>query len=105
MMPDTITRLTETIKSRRDADATTSYVAQLLTKGPEKAAKKLGEETTELAMASAQGAREKIVYEAADVLFHLLVLLEAHRIPLEEVTAELARREGTSGIAEKASRT
>ena len=101
---DTLTRLAATIAARRDADPATSWVAKLNQQGVPVIARKLGEETVEAVVAALSGSREELVGEAADVLFHLLVLLDAKGVPLEEVMAELERREGTSGIAEKASR-
>ncbi|MFC0588897.1 phosphoribosyl-ATP diphosphatase [Novosphingobium aquiterrae] len=101
---DTLTRLAATIAARRDADPATSWVAKLHAKGLPVIAKKLGEEAVETVIAALSGTREELVGEAADTLFHLMVLLDAKGIPLDEVLAELDRREGTSGIAEKASR-
>lgn len=101
---DTLTRLEQVIAERRDASPETSYVANLNAKGIEKIAQKLGEEATETVIAALSGDRQELVGEAADVLFHLLVLLGAKDIPLADVLAELERREGTSGIEEKASR-
>jgi phosphoribosyl-ATP pyrophosphohydrolase len=99
-----LTRLEAVIASRRDADPESSYVAKLNAKGLGKIAQKLGEEATETVIAALSEDREALVGEAADLLFHLLVLLGAKDVPLAEVLAELDRREGTSGIAEKASR-
>lgn len=101
---DTLTRLERTIAARRDADPATSWVAKLHAKGLPVIAKKLGEEAVETVIAALSGSREELVGEAADTLFHLLVLLDAKGVSLDEVLAELDRREGTSGIAEKASR-
>lgn len=101
---DTLTHLEQVIAARKDASPETSYVASLNAKGIEKIAQKLGEEATETVIAALSGGREEVVGEAADLIFHLLVLLQARRITLEEVMAELDRREGTSGIEEKASR-
>ncbi len=101
---DTLTRLEQVIAARRDASPETSYVAALNAKGIEKMAQKLGEEATEAVIASLAGSREQLIGESADLLLHLLVLLQARRIGLGEVLAELDRREGTSGIEEKASR-
>ena len=98
-----IERLAATIESRKGADASTSYTAQLLG-DMDRAAKKLGEEAVELALASVQNDKAHITAEAADVLYHLLVLLEATNVPLADVMAELERRKGTGGIAEKAAR-
>jgi len=101
---DTLTRLAATIAARRGADPETSWVARLNARGVPTIARKLGEEALETVIAALNGSREELVGEAADTLFHLLVLLDAKGVPLEEVLAELERREGTSGIAEKASR-
>ena len=101
---DTLTRLAATITARRDADPATSWVAKLHARGLPVIAQKLGEEAVETVIAALSGTREELVGEAADTLFHLLVLLDAKGVPLGEVLAELERREGTSGIAEKASR-
>ncbi|MDE2412280.1 MAG: phosphoribosyl-ATP diphosphatase [Sphingomonadales bacterium] len=101
---DTLTRLAATIAARRDADPATSWVAKLHSRGLPVIAKKLGEESVETVIAALSGTREELVGEAADTLFHLLVLLDAKGVSLDEVLAELDRREGTSGIAEKASR-
>ena len=101
---DTLTRLEATIAQRRSASPDTSYVAKLNAKGVPAIAQKLGEEATEAVIAALSGSREELAGEAADVLFHLLVLLGAKDVPLADVLAELDRREGTSGIAEKASR-
>lgn len=101
---DTLTRLAATIAERRNADPATSWVAKLHAKGLPVIAKKLGEEAVETVIAALSGSREELVGEAADTLFHLLVLLDAKGVGLDEVMAELDRREGTSGIAEKASR-
>jgi phosphoribosyl-ATP pyrophosphohydrolase len=101
---DTLARLEAVIASRRGADPGSSYVAKLNTKGLAKIAQKVGEEATETVIAALAEDREALVGEAADLLFHLLVLLGAKDVPLAEVLAELERREGASGIAEKASR-
>ena len=101
---DTLERLAATIAARRGADPAASYVAQLNARGVPVIARKLGEEAVEAIVAALSGTRADLVGEAADVLFHLLVLLDAKAIPVAEVAAELARREGTSGIAEKAAR-
>lgn len=101
---DQLTRLETTIANRRDADPDTSYVAQLNHRGVPVMARKLGEEAVEACVAALSGSREELVGEAADVLFHLMVLLGAKDVSLAEVLAELDRREGTSGIDEKNSR-
>ncbi|MDD3797845.1 MAG: phosphoribosyl-ATP diphosphatase [Novosphingobium sp.] len=103
--PDILARLEQTIASRRTAAPEESYVAQLNARGLPVMARKLGEEAVEAAIAALAGSRGELVGEAADVLFHLMVLLGAKDIALADVLAELDRREGVSGIAEKASRT
>ena len=102
---DTLSRLAATIAARRDADPETSWVAQLNQRGVPVIARKLGEEAVETVVAALSGSREDLIGEAADVLFHLLVLLDAKGVPLADVLTELERREGASGIAEKAART
>jgi phosphoribosyl-ATP pyrophosphohydrolase len=103
-MGDTLERLEATIRSRRSADPAASYVAKLFAKGRPKIAQKLGEEAVETVIASLAGDNAAVVGEAADLLFHLTVLLADLDIPLSDVLAELERREGLSGLAEKASR-
>ena len=103
-MTDTLTRLAQTIRSRKSADPETSWTAQLLAKGPAKCAEKFGEEAIEAIIAAAKGDRQNLTAEAADVLYHLLVMLEASGVGLADVYAELERRETRSGIAEKAAR-
>lgn len=97
-------KLADEVASRRGASPETSYTAKLLSQGIEKCAKKLGEEAVEAALAAVLGDKRRLTAEAADVLYHLLVLLETANVPLADVMAELERRKGTSGIAEKASR-
>ena len=97
-------RLAETIAARRGADADESWTAKLLAAGPEKCAEKFGEEAVEAVIEAVKGDRAALTREAADVLYHLLVMLAARDVTLLDVEAELARREGTSGIAEKAAR-
>ncbi len=92
------------IASRRSTPPDTSYTAKLLAQGIEKCAKKLGEEAVEAALAAVIGDKKRLTAESADVLYHLLVLLEAANVPLADVMAELERRKGVGGIAEKASR-
>jgi len=104
-MADTLARLEATIATRRTAATGSSYVAALLAKGTPKIAQKLGEEAVETVIAAVSGDKPAIVAETADLLFHLLVLLNATDVPLAQVLAELDRREGVSGIEEKASRT
>lgn len=101
---DTLARLEATIAARREADPESSYVAKLNAKGLGKIAQKLGEEATETVIAALTEGREELVGEAADLLFHLLVLLNAKGVPFDDVLAELDRRDGVSGIAEKAAR-
>ena len=100
---DVLDRLETTIRARRDADAGASYVASLFARGRGKIAQKLGEEAVETVIA-ATSEPEKITSEAADLLFHLLVLLADADLSLDDVRAELARREGLSGHDEKAAR-
>jgi phosphoribosyl-ATP pyrophosphohydrolase len=97
-------QLAATIVARKGADPETSWTAKLLAKGPEKCAEKFGEEAIEAIIEAVKGDRARLTSEAADVLYHLLVMLAARDVTLEEVLAELERREGTSGIAEKAGR-
>jgi phosphoribosyl-ATP pyrophosphohydrolase len=97
-------RLANTIAARKGGDPESSWTAKLLAKGPEKCAEKFGEEAVEAIVEAVKGDREKLTAEAADVLYHLLVMLAARDVTLEQVLAELERREGTSGIAEKAAR-
>ena len=97
-------RLAETIAARKTADPDISWTAKLLAKGPEKCAEKFGEEAVEAIIEAVKGDRARLTSEAADVIFHLLVMLAARDVTLAEVEAELARREGLSGIAEKAAR-
>lgn len=99
-----LTELCATIKARRASDAGQSYTRQLLDGGPRRCAKKFGEEAVEAVMAAVGEDDAALKGEAADVLFHLLVLLEARNIPLSDVLEVLAGRMGTSGHAEKASR-
>lgn len=99
-----LSRLADTIAARKSADPESSWTAKLLAKGPEKCAEKFGEEAIEAIIEAVKGDRAKLTSEAADVLYHLLVMLAARDVTLADVEAELARREGTSGIAEKAAR-
>jgi phosphoribosyl-ATP pyrophosphohydrolase len=101
---DTLTRLETTIAQRRGADPSSSYVAQLQARGMPVIARKLGEEAVETVVAALSGDGAELVGEAADLLFHLLVLLGEKDIALAQVLAELDRREGLSGLDEKASR-
>ena len=99
-----IERLAATIAARKDADPESSWTAKLLANGPEKCAEKFGEEAVEAIIEAVKGDRDRLTAEAADVLYHLLVMLAARDVTLAEVLAELDRREGTSGLAEKAGR-
>lgn len=101
---DTLSRLAATIAARRSADPDSSWVAKLNARGVPVIARKLGEEAIETVVAALSGSREELIGEAADTLFHLLVLLDAKGVAWDEVLAELERREGTSGIDEKAAR-
>jgi len=104
-MSDTLARLEATIASRKGADPSSSYVASLFAKGRPKIARKLGEEAVEAIVAALAEDKASLTGEAADILFHLMVLLADCDVPLADVLAELERREGTSGHDEKASRT
>ena len=99
-----IERLAATIEARRNADPESSWTAKLLAKGPEKCAEKFGEEAIEAVIEAVRGDRARLTAEAADVLYHLLVMLAARDVTMADVDAELARREGRSGIAEMAAR-
>ncbi len=103
-MTDTLSRLAATIAARKGADPESSWTAKLLARGPEKCAEKFGEEAVEAIIEAVRGDRARLTAEAADVLYHLLVMLTTRDVTLDEVLAELARREGTSGLAEKSSR-
>jgi phosphoribosyl-ATP pyrophosphohydrolase len=97
-------RLAEVIASRRDADPDRSYVARLLARAPDAVLKKIGEEATETVMAAKDGDAARIISETADLWFHCLVMLEQYNLHPRAVLAELARREGLSGLEEKAAR-
>jgi len=103
-MTDTLTRLEQTILTRRDADPSSSYVARLRANGRAEMAQKLGEEAVETVIAALSGDKAALTGEAADLLFHLIALLADCGVSLDEVRAELDRREGMSGLDEKASR-
>ncbi|MDD5364952.1 MAG: phosphoribosyl-ATP diphosphatase [Gallionellaceae bacterium] len=104
MSNEILSRLADTLEDRKLADPQVSYVAKLYAKGLDAILKKVAEEAAETIMAAKDGERDKIVYETADLWFHSMVLLAQQGIRPEEVLDELARREGLSGIAEKASR-
>ena len=97
-------QLAETINARSKADPESSWTAKLLAKGPEKCAEKFGEEAVEAIIEAVKGDEAALTAEAADVLFHLLVMLQARGVRFDAVLGELARRQGQSGIAEKAAR-
>ena len=100
----TLDDLFASIVARKGADPDASWTAKLLANGPEKCAEKFGEEAIEAIIETVKGDKNALTAEAADVLYHLLVMLVARDVALDDVMAELARRQGTSGIAEKASR-
>ena len=102
---DILRRLEKAIAARRGADASTSYVAALNAKGQDAILKKVGEEATEAILASKGGERAAVVRETADLWFHCMVMLAWHGVKVEEILAELERREGRSGHDEKAART
>ncbi len=102
---DVLHRLSETLASRRNADPETSYTAKLLANGPDSILKKIGEESAELIMAAKDGKRLNIVWESTDLIYHIMVLLAFYGMGIEDVSQEMRRREGISGIDEKKSRT
>ena len=103
-MTDTLSRLSATIAARAAADPAASHTAALLARGTAKCAEKFGEEAVEAIVAAAQGDRDGLTREAADVLYHLQVMLASAGVAWPAVLAELERREGRSGIVEKATR-
>ena len=103
-MRATLQTLEQTILQRRSADPSASYVAKLTARGRAKIAQKVGEEAVEAVIAAMAGDRDGLVGESADLLFHLMLLLADTGVPFDAVLDELERREGVSGIAEKASR-
>lgn len=104
MSQDILKRLTETLQARKNASPESSYVAKLFSKGEDAILKKVGEEATEVILASKGGDKSHLVYETADLWFHSMVLLAKHGLSAQDVLNELERREGLSGIAEKESR-
>jgi phosphoribosyl-ATP pyrophosphohydrolase len=104
MTDNVLQRLATLISARRAESASKSYTRELLDGGPERCAKKLGEETTETIIAALVQDNRALTREAADLVYHLLVLLESKSVPLAGVLAELESRMGTSGLAEKAAR-
>ena len=103
-MSDILDRLAETLEARKHADPQSSYVAKLYAKGLNSTLKKIGEEAAETIIAAKEGDREQIIYETADLWFHTLVMLAQTGLHPNDILNELARREGLSGLAEKASR-
>lgn len=104
MSNEILQRLAETIEARKQAEPSASYVAKLLSKGGDAILKKIGEEATEVVLAAKDGDKQHLVYEVADLWFHCMVLLACNGLSADDVLAELARREGMSGIEEKANR-
>ena len=103
-MSDILDRLAEALEARKQVSPDSSYVAGLYAKGTDAILKKIGEEATETVMAAKDDQAEKIIYEVADLWFHTLVLLAHKGLKPADVLNELARREGLSGLTEKASR-
>ncbi|HEY9201748.1 MAG TPA: phosphoribosyl-ATP diphosphatase [Gammaproteobacteria bacterium] len=103
-MSDTLSKLADVLEQRKSADADSSYVAKLYSKGLDAILKKIGEEATETVMAAKDGQADKIIYETADLWFHSMVLLAQQGLRPEDVLKELDRRFGLSGLEEKASR-
>ena len=96
--------LEATIQARKTADPKSSWTAKLLAKGPEKCAEKFGEEAIEAIIEAVKGDREKLASEGADALYHFLVMLAARDVTLDDVLAELSKRQNVSGLDEKAAR-
>lgn len=103
-MSEILSRLAETLEDRKNADPASSYVAKLYAKGLDSILKKIGEEATETVIAAKDGDKAQIIYEMADLWFHSMVLLAQQGLHPDDVLAELARREGLSGLVEKAGR-
>ncbi len=103
-MSEILTEIQNTLEARKTASPDTSYTAQLLHKGEDKILKKVIEEAGEVLMASKDGGGEHLIYEVADLWFHNMILLTHHGLRVEDVLAELARRQGLSGLVEKANR-
>lgn len=103
-MTDILTHLEEVIKGRRGANPDASYIAKRLKQGTEKIAQKLGEEAVETVIAAMKGSKQEVISESADLLFHWLLLLADAKVSVAEVMEELKKREGTSGLDEKARR-
>lgn len=100
----TLQDLFATLEARKSADPETSWTAQLLDKGPDKCAEKFGEEAVEAIIEAVKGDREALTREAADVLYHLAVMLVSREVTLDAVLAELKRRQSQSGLQEKETR-
>lgn len=103
-MNDTLNRLAELLEQRKTADPQSSYVAKLYAKGMDSILKKVGEEAAETIIAAKNGDKEHLIYETADLWFHTLVMLSHAGLKPQDILDELARREGLSGLVEKASR-
>ncbi len=103
-MNDIIQHLTQELEARKSADPQTSYVAKLYSKGMNGILKKVGEEAAETIIAAKDGSQEDLIYETADLWFHTMVMLAQAGLSAEDVLNELARREGLSGLVEKAAR-
>jgi phosphoribosyl-ATP pyrophosphohydrolase len=103
-MSDILDRLSELLEQRKSADPQSSYVAKLYAKGMDSILKKVGEEATETIIAAKDGNKEHLIYETADLWFHTMIMLAQAGLKPQDVLDELARREGLSGIVEKASR-
>ncbi|BBB24061.1 phosphoribosyl-ATP pyrophosphohydrolase [Isorropodon fossajaponicum endosymbiont JTNG4] len=103
-MDDILTKLEQVLEQRKSAKADESYVSSLYNKGTDEILKKIAEESAEVIMAAKDGANDKIIYEVADLWFHTLVLLRFKEIKVEQITNELSRRFGLSGLQEKANR-
>ena len=103
-MSDVLKNLAATIEARKEADPDSSWTARLLAAGPDKAAEKFGEEAVEAIIEAVRGNKDRLTEEAADVLYHLLVMLAARDVSLDDVLSVLQSREGQSGIDEKANR-
>ena len=103
-MSDILIQLAKTIEVRKGADPESSWTAKLLSKGPEKAAEKFGEEAVEAIIGAVKGDKAALTREAADVIYHLMVMLAARDVGLSDVLTELERRTSQSGISEKANR-
>ena len=104
MKNDILNQLCDVLEQRKNADPSESYTAKLFSEGNDSILKKVGEETTEVVIASKSGKNDDIIHEIADLWFHLLILLKHHNLDISDVYAELEKRFGLSGIEEKANR-